>query len=246
MMERIAAAFLATLVGIGMGGTAATAAQIEITYELQTTYTLVGVGELGPPSLGSMTVAFPAAGSAPASSTTEPGGTFGGAVIPHGPVHMSLLTFPPIIVNVTIAGDLISGVLNPTATTLASLPGSLMSNGALTLGPINIWDAGNLHCAGATCTALGFFSQSVPQMFTIGQAALHLSFPNVGTVGSGILNTMFSGSATIGSLFGYNVNAATVGQEVGRHFSTPEPHAVWLLGVGFVALSLKGWRRIRA
>jgi hypothetical protein len=161
MMERIAAAFLATLVGIGMGGTAATAAQIEITYELQTTYTLVGVGELGPPSLGSMTVAFPAAGSAPASSTTEPGGTFGGAVIPHGPVHMSLLTFPPIIVNVTIAGDLISGVLNPTATTLASLPGSLMSNGALTLGPINIWDAGNLHCAGATCTALGFFSHDV-------------------------------------------------------------------------------------
>jgi hypothetical protein len=232
------------LLGFGVGGSVANAATIEITYELQTTYTLVGVGELGPSSLGSMTVAFPATGSPPASSTTGPGG-FPTVNIPHGPVHLSVANLPPILVNVTIAGDLIQGTLAPPGA-LYSLSGSLMSNGALTLGPINIWDLGSLHCVGATCTALGFAAQSVSQMFTVGSVGFVLSFPNVGTTMSGILNTMFSGSGTIGSLFGYNVSHTTTGQEISRHISTPEPGAFSLLAMGGALLAAYGWRRLRA
>jgi hypothetical protein len=136
-------------------------------------------------------------------------------------------------VSLTILGDVITGLLNPTATGLFSLSGSLMSSGVLTIGPINIWDAGMLHCQGATCTALGFGAQSVPQAFTIGQAALFLVFPNAATPGS-YLNLSFSGSANIGSLFGYNVIAQTTGQEVGRHFTTPEPSTGSLIGIGLL------------
>ena len=231
--------FALTLVGVlgfGAGGIA-NAAQIEITYNLQTTYTLVGVGELGPTTSGSMTVAYPATGSPPASSTTGPGG-FPSVIIPHGPIHVSVASLPPIIVNVTIGGDIIMGTLAPPGP-LYSLTGSLRSTGALTIGPINIWDLGSLHCSGPTCGALGFMTVSVPQMFTVGQAALYLSFPNVGTAGSGILNTMFSGSAIIGSLFGYSVSAATTGQEVGRHF-TPEPGSGLMLVLGLGGLWLLG------
>ena len=242
-MKRIVLA-LVLLLGFGAGGIA-NAAQVEITYNLQTTYTLVGIGELGPSSSGSMTVEYPVTANTPlVSSTTGPGGTFSGVVIPHGPIHISLLTLPPIFVNVSIGGDIIMGTLNPTATGINSIFGSLMSTGALTFGPFNIWDLGSLHCTGATCTALGFTMQSVPQMFTIGSAGLILSFPNVGTTMSGVLNTMFSGSATIGSLFGYNVSAATSGQEIGRHL-TPEPSTGLMLGLGLGGLGLLGARARR-
>ena len=124
---------LVLVLGFGVGGSA-NATQIEITYALETTYTLVGVVELGPSSIGSMKVAYPATANSPLlSSTTGPGGTFGGAVIPHGPVHLSLLTLPPIFVNVTILGDLITGTLALAPTGyLFSLSGSLMKRYAIT------------------------------------------------------------------------------------------------------------------
>jgi hypothetical protein len=227
---------LALVVALGFGVGQASAATLEISYDLETTYTLQGVGTLGPASTGSMTIAYSATGGGAASQTYSPGG---GAANPlHGPIHLSLANLPPLFVNVTIAGDTITGTLLPTNTGLVSLGGSLMSTGALTIGPINIWDLGSLHCLGATCTALGFIAQSVPQMFTIGQAALVLSFPNAATPGSN-LNLGFSGSANVGSLFGYNVIAQTTGQEVGRHF-TPEPGTVSLLGLGLLGLGVAG------
>jgi hypothetical protein len=183
-----------------------------------------------------MTIAYTATGGGAASQSYGPGG---GAANPlHGPIHLSLANLPPLFVNLTIGGDLITGTLNPTNTGLISLNGSLMSTGALTIGPINIWDLGSLHCLGATCTALGFIAQSVPQMFTIGQAALVLSFPNAATPGSN-LNLSFSGSANVGSLFGYNVIAQTTGQEVGRH-NTPEPGTASLLALGLLGLGVAG------
>jgi len=231
---------LALVATLGLGVGHVSASTLEITYDLETTYTLQGVGALGPSSNGSMTVAYGASGGGAASQSYGPGG--GTANPLHGPVHLSLANLPPIFVNVTLGGDTITGTLVPTNTGLISLNGSLMSTGALTLGPINIWDLGSLHCLGATCTALGFISQSVPQMFTIGQAALVLSFPNAATPGSN-LNLSFSGSANVGSLFGYNVIAQTTGQEVGRHL-TPEPGSGSLLALGLLALGVAGtgWR----
>ena len=115
-MKRFA---LALVLLLGFGAGAANAATVEITYDLQTTYTLVGIGELGPTAGGFMTVEYPATGSPPVSSTTGPGG-FPSVVIPHGPIHISMLTLPPIFVNVTIGGDIITGLLNPTAAVKSS------------------------------------------------------------------------------------------------------------------------------